>query len=564
MSKTNHFDVIVIGSGISGGWAAKEFCERGLKTLVLERGHNVEHIKDYPTANLDPWEFQHANKLPLNIAEENPIVSKCYAFKEDAKHFFLKDNEQPYIQDKPFDWIRADAVGGKSLLWARQVQRWSDFDFEGPARDGFAVDWPIRYKDIAPWYSYVEKFIGVSGNNDGNKYMPDGAFLPAFDMNVVEKTIQQKIHLSYPNRQVIQGRCAHITEPKEIHIQQGRVQCQARSLCQRGCPFGGYFSSNASTLPWAAKTGNLTLRPHSIVQSIIYDEDKGKAVGVRVIDRDSGESIEFYAKVIFLNASTLATNQILLNSLSTRFPNGLGNDSGLLGKYVAFHNYIGSLSGSIEGFEDSYYYGRRPTQPIIPNFRNVEKQEMDFLRGYASFFGAYRRRGIPVAEKTVGGEYKDSLTELGGWYASMMIQGETIPKETNYVSLSSDQEDKYGIPQLITSISYDDNDKKSTADFLIQGAEMLESAGVKNISMNNTHRNPGLDIHEMGGVRMGNDPKTSILNKWNQIHHCNNVFVTDGSCMTSTGTQNPSLTFMALTARAVNYAISELKKGNLS
>ncbi len=564
MSKTNHFDVIVIGSGISGGWAAKEFCERGLKTLVLERGHNVEHIKDYPTANLDPWEFQHANKLPLNIAEENPIVSKCYAFKEDAKHFFLKDNEQPYIQDKPFDWIRADAVGGKSLLWARQVQRWSDFDFEGPARDGFAVDWPIRYKDIAPWYSYVEKFIGVSGNNDGNKYMPDGAFLPAFDMNVVEKTIQQKIHLSYPNRQVIQGRCAHITEPKEIHIQQGRVQCQARSLCQRGCPFGGYFSSNASTLPWAAKTGNLTLRPHSIVQSVIYDEDKGKAVGVRVIDRDSGESIEFYAKVIFLNASTLATNQILLNSLSTRFPNGLGNDSGLLGKYVAFHNYIGSLFGSIEGFEDSYYYGRRPTQPIIPNFRNVEKQEMDFLRGYASFFGAYRRRGIPVGEKTVGGEYKDSLTELGGWYASMMIQGETIPKETNYVSLSSDQVDKYGIPQLITSISYDDNDKKSTADFLIQGAEMLESAGVKNISMNNTHRNPGLDIHEMGGVRMGNDPKTSILNKWNQIHHCTNVFVTDGSCMTSTGTQNPSLTFMALTARAVNYAISELKKGNLS
>ncbi len=563
MSKNNHFDVIVIGSGISGGWAAKEFCDQGLKTLVLDRGRDVKHIKDYPTAHMDPWEFEHGNHLPLALSKENPIASRCYAFKEDAQHFFLKDAEQPYVQEQPFDWIRADAVGGKSLLWARQVQRWSDYDFQGPARDGFAVDWPIRYSDIAPWYSYVEQFIGVSGNRDGNKAMPDGEFLPAFEMNTVEKVIQDKIHAKYPKRQVIQGRCAHITAPQEIHIKQGRTQCQARSLCQRGCPFGGYFSANASTLPWAEKTGNLTLRPHSIVHSIIYDDSQNKAIGVLVIDRDTKDTLEFYAKVIFVNASTIASNQILLNSKSKRFPNGLGNDSGTLGKYVAFHNYIGGIWGNMEGYEDKYYYGRRPTNPLIPNFRNVDKQETDFLRGYASFYSASRWRGVHTEGDQVGGVYKDNLTELGGWGVGMMIQGETIPKERNHVRLSEQEVDKYGIPQVVTAIVYDDNDAKSTDDFLVQGAEMLEAAGVKNISTNKNYRNPGLDIHEMGGARMGKDPKTSVLNKWNQLHDCKNVFVTDGACMTSTGTQNPSLTFMALTARASNYAIEELKKGNI-
>lgn len=563
MSENNHFDVIVVGSGISGGWAAKEFCDQGLKTLVLERGHDVKHIKDYPTANMDPWELANGNQLPLIMKADNPVASKCYAFKEDAQHFFLKDNEQPYIQEQPFDWIRADAVGGKSLLWARQVQRWSDFDFEGPARDGFAVDWPIRYADIAPWYSYVEKFIGVSGNKDGNKFMPDGEFLPAFDLNAVERDIQQKINSAYPDRQVIQGRCAHITEPQPIHIKQGRTQCQARSVCHRGCPFGGYFSSNASTLPWAEKTGNLTLKSHAIVDSIIYDDIENKAIGVNVIDRDTKKTIEFYAKVIFLNASTIATNQILLNSKSKRYPNGLGNDSEILGKYLAFHNYTGSLWGNVEGFDDKYYYGRRPTQPIIPNFRNVKKQETDFLRGYASFFSASRGKGIYTEGDQVGPIFKDNLSELGGWGVGMMIQGETIPKKSNHVRLSDKEVDRYGIPQVITSVLYDDNDGKSTDDFLIQGAEMLEAVGVKNISANKNHRNPGLDIHEMGGARMGNDAKTSVLNKWNQVHGCQNVFVTDGASMTSTGTQNPSLTFMAFAARAANYAVQELKKGNL-
>ncbi len=562
MIKGNQFDAIVIGSGISGGWAAKELCEKGFKTLLLERGKDVQHIKDYPTAHHDIWQFEHRNQLPLAVTKENPIVSKCYAFKEDAMHFFTKDNEQPYIQEKPFDWIRSYQVGGKSLTWARQVQRWSDFDFEGPQRDGFAVDWPIRYQDIAPWYSHVEKFIGVSGEKDGNKYMPDGEFLPAFELNSVEKMIQQRLGNYYPDRQVISGRCAHITVPKEIHIQQGRAQCMARSLCSRGCPFGGYFSANSSTLPWALKTGNLTLRPNAVVESIIYDDAANKAIGVRIVDSESNEVIEYFSKVIFLNASTLASNQILLNSISRRFPDGLGNDSGILGKYVAFHNYMGSLSGSIDGYEDRYYYGRRPTQPLIPNFRNVNGQETDFLRGYASFFSAYRPAGVP-SKDTVGAEFKDSLTELGGWRVSMMMQGETIPIIENHVRLSAKETDKYGIPQLITSIGYQENDYKSLEDFLVQGSEMLEAVGVKDIYRNRSNQNPGLDIHEMGGARMGHDPKTSVLNRWNQVHSCPNVFVTDGACMTSTGTQNPSLTFMALTARAVSYAESALKKGEI-
>ncbi len=555
----NIYDAIVIGSGISGGWAAKELCEKGLKTLVLERGRDVVHLKDYPTATKNPWDFDHAGKKTIALTKNNPIVSKCYAYNETSEHFFVKDAEHPYIQEKPYDWIRGYQVGGKSLLWARQTQRWSKYDFEGPARDGFG-DWPIRYKDIEQWYTHVELFAGISGNYDKLDTLPDGSFLPAWQMNTVEKQMQTNIMKKFTDRSVIQGRCAHLTEPQPIHIEQGRQPCQARSLCERGCPFGGYFSSNASTIPWAQKTGNLTLQPNSVVHSIIYDEATQKAKGVRVIDSITKKATEYFAKIIFVNASTLNTNLILLNSISKRFPNGLGNDNGLLGKYIAFHNYRGSLSAKVDGNLDQYYYGRRPTQPMMPNFRNVHKQETDFLRGYMVFFGAGRSK---ASAEGIGAEFKDKSTELGGWHVSMMMQGETVPKESNHVRLSTDQVDEWGIPQLITSIGYDENDERLLKDFLQVGSELLDAAGCKNISSWDSKQSPGLDIHEMGGVRMGNDPKTSLLNSWNQLHHCKNVFVTDGACMTSTSTQNPSLTFMALTARAANYAVAALKKGDL-
>jgi choline dehydrogenase-like flavoprotein len=554
------YDAIVVGSGISGGWAAKELCDRGVKTLLLERGKDVKHIRDYPTATKNPWDFAHRNTIPREIKEANPIASKCYAFDEAAQQFFVKDSEHPYVQEKPFDWIRGYQVGGKSLMWGRETQRWSRFDFEGPARDGYAVDWPIRYEDLAPWYSHVEIFAGICGNRDGVETLPDGEFLPPWELNCVEKHLQSKIKEHYADRHLLAGRCAHLTKPAAIHLQQGRGQCQARDLCPRGCPYGGYFSSNSSTLPWAEKTGHLTMKTNSVVHSIIYDETKQRATGVRVIDAVSKKATEYFARMIFINAACLNTNLILLNSTSNRFPNGFGNDSGMLGKFVAFQNYRGLVTANMEGFEDGYYYGRRPMQCIMPNFRNIHKQETDFLRGYVVFSGASRGgwQGEPAPE-SIGADYKESMCEAKGWNIYMSMQGETLPKETNHVRLDAQKKDAWGIPQLVTSVGYDENDEKQIKDFLIQCSEMLDKAGCKNIQQTDTRWNPGLDIHEMGGVRMGKDPKTSLLNKWNQFHSCKNVIVSDGACMTSTGTQNPSLTFMAITARAVDKAVAENK-----
>jgi choline dehydrogenase-like flavoprotein len=561
--KSRTFDAIVIGSGISGGWAAKELCEKGLRTLVLERGRNVQHNKDYPTTNMMPWEFKHRGQIPADIVQKNPVVARCYAFREDAMHFFVKDTDHPYVQEKPFDWIRGYQVGGKSLLWARQTQRWSDFDFEGPARDGFSVDWPIRYKDLAPWYSYVELFAGISGNKDGLDVLPDGEFLPPIELNDVEKYFKSVVEKKYSDRHVIYGRCAHLTEPKQIHFDQGRVQCQNRTLCQRGCPFGGYFSSNASTIPWAAKTGNMTLRPDSVVQKILYDDKKNKASGVLVMDTHTKEVTEYFAKIIFVNAAAFNTNLLLLNSTSSRFPGGLGNDSEVLGKYVAFHNYRGHISAQCETFKEVSTEGRRPTAAYIPRFRNVRKQETDFLRGYAAGFLAGRM--MQHDGSGFGQNLKDQLASkvLGPWHVGSHMMGETIPKKSNTLSLDPVQKDEWGMPLLKINIVYDDNDEKMVKDFHEQMTEMYTEAGFTNIKVNDSKQAPGLDIHEMGGVRMGHDPKTSLLNKWNQMHACKNVFVTDGSCMTSTSTQNPSLTYMAMTARAVDYALIEMKKGEL-
>ena len=561
--QTNTYDAIVIGSGISGGWAAKELCDRGLKTLVLERGRSVQH-GEYPTATQDPWDFPHRQHFTPEEKRANPIADRCYAFEEATEHFFVKDDEHPYVQEKPFDWIRGYQTGGKSLIWARQTQRWSDYEFEAPARDGFAVDWPIRHRDLAPWYSYVEKFVGISGNRDGLVNLPDSEVLPPFELNCVEKHIQSKVKENYEHRHVIIGRCAHLTEPQEIHRQQGRVQCQARHLCYRGCPYGAYFSSNSSTLPWAAKTGNLTLQPDSVVHSIIYDEQQERATGVRVVDTHTKEMTEYYARIIFVNAAALNTNLILLNSTSSRFPQGLGNDNELLGRYVAFHNYRGSLLASFDGYQDQYYYGRRPTTAFMPSFRNVFKQETDFLRGYMVAFSATRpgwQRGM--VGDGYGAEWKDQLQAPGPWQVFMMMQGETVPQYDNHVRLSDTAQDAWGIPQLVISVGYTDNDERVLQDFLVQGAEMLDKSGCKDIKTIDSQQSPGLDIHEMGGVRMGYDPKTSLLNRWNQLHHCPNVFVTDGACMTSVGNQNPSLTFMALTARAVDHAVGEMKARNL-
>ena len=559
------YDAIVIGSGISGGWAAKELCEQGLKTLVLERGRDVKHIKDYPTAMKHPWEFKHGGKMPKAFTDANTITSKAWLFDESSAHFFIEDQDHPYVQEKPFDWIRGYQVGGKSLTWGRASQRWSDNEFKSPAQCGYGIEWPIEYTDIAPWYAHVERFVGVCGAKDGVESMPDGEYLPPFPFNCVEEFMHKTLVEHFPDRRMIQGRWAHLSEPQEIHLQQGRGKCQCRNLCVRGCPFGGYFSSVASTLPWAEKTGNLSIRPFSVVHSILYDEKTGKASGVKVIDTNSKETLEFKAKIIFVNASALNTNLILLNSSSRRFPNGLGNDNGLLGKYICFQNYRPVAFGTIDGFEEVYVTGRNPTGPIIPNYKNFKKKDADFDGGYMTFAGAFRtpRRVVPDDAPQLGADFKHQLSEAGDWNVYMYMQGETVPKESNRVYLSPDKVDQWGIPQLVTDVAYDENDEKMIADFHRETKVMLEKIGCKNIQLIDSKQNPGLDIHEMGGVRMGKDPQTSLLNAYNQLHHCKNVFVTDGACMTSTGTQSPSILYMALTARAATYAVDQLKKGLL-
>ncbi len=540
------YDAIVVGSGISGGWAAKELCENGLKTLVLERGPNVEHIKDYPTAFMNPWDFPHHLKKS----------------DEANKHFFVSNKEHPYIQDKPFEWARGYQVGGRSLTWGRQCYRLSDLDFEANAKDGHGVDWPIRYKDIEPWYDYVENYIGVSGQSEGLHQLPDGKFLPPLELNCVENDFSQKIKNHYNDRVVTIARVANLTRGWN-----GRGPCQMRNLCDRGCPFGGYFSSNASTLPAAAITGNLTLLPNSIVTEIIYDEIKSKVTGVRVMDAHTKKVTEYYSKIIFINASTIATAGILLKSVSKRFPNGLGNSSGQVGKNLMDHFTFSGATGEHEGLKDTYYYGRRPAGIYVPRFRNINAQTLrkDYVRGFG-FQGIGERLSwsdINTTEEDFGISLKQKLTTPGPWQITLGTYGETLPNEKNGIWLDKTKIDQWSQPIIHISMEYGDNENAMRKDGIQSAIEMMETSGLKNINKFDFRNPPGSAVHEMGTVRMGRDPKTSVLNEYNQMHEAKNVFITDGSCMTSSGCQNPSLTYMALTARACNYAISELKKMNL-
>ncbi len=551
----NTFDAIVVGSGISGGWAAKELCEKGLKTLMLERGSQVEHVKDYKTANMNPWDFPHGLSLSLKEKERYPVQTRHYSIKADNKHFHVVDVENPYTEKQRYDWIRADVVGGRSLLWGRITFRWSDLDFEANAKDGYGVDWPIRYKDLAPWYDYVERFVGITGKAEGIPHLPDSLFQAPMAMNCVEEHIKGKLEKTYPGRKLIHPRAAHLTQKLP-----GRDACQYRNLCHRGCPFGAYFSTQSSTLPAAMSTGNLTVKTGMIVNRVIYDEKLQSATGVEVLDRETNKTYEYFAKIIFLNASTVATTQVLLNSTSRSFPNGLGNNHDIVGRYLMDHHKTGGISADFEGFEDKYYFGRRPSGVYLPRFRNIGDDKADFLRGWGAQGSASRSRATASG---IGAEFKEAASEPGGWRFGLSGYGECLPYKENRITLNTDLKDKWGRPTLTLDCGFKENEKKMHADIVSNLKEILETVGGKNIRHNEQMSFPGNANHEMGTARMGHDPKTSVLNKWNQMHDVKNLFITDGSCMTSSSCVNPSLTFMALTARAVDYAVGQTRRGNI-
>ncbi|PCI44032.1 MAG: GMC family oxidoreductase [Alphaproteobacteria bacterium] len=503
---------------------------------------------------------------PKLANSEYRVQKDCYAFKDSTKNFFINDKENPYTHDpdKPFSWIRGDHLGGRSLLWHRQSYRWSDLDFTANVRDGHGVDWPIRYKDLEHWYDHVEIFVGVSGSREGIAHLPDGKFLPPHEMNCVETDFKARTEASYPDRKVIIGRCAHLTEPQEIHLDLGRGTCQARNQCQRGCSFGAYFSSQSATLPAAERTGNLTTVTHSIVHSLIYDDITGKATGVRVIDANTKTHREYSARVIFLCASTLGTTQILLNSADKNFPNGLANSSGVLGHYLMDHTMRAGATGRYPGFRNKYYFGRRPTGIYIPRFRNVTDTHDAFVRGYGFQGGAQREGWQDMAHKAgFGVDYKESIRTPGPWTFNLGGFGEMLPRYENYVRLHKTKRDKWGMPLLHINCTYGDNEKKMKMDMAETAKDMLTSAGLADVKPYVHETPPGLAIHEMGTARMGHDPATSVLNRHNQCHDVKNIFVTDGAAMTSSACQNPSITYMALTARAVDFVVQELKSGNL-
>lgn len=559
----NTYDAIVIGSGISGGWAAKELTEKGLKVLMLERGRNIEHIKDYTDATKERWEFPHRggrSGRTQQMIKDYPVLKRDYPLDEIALDYWVKDKECPYTEVKRFDWFRGYHVGGRSLMWGRHSYRFNKWDFEANAKEGIAIDWPIRYDDLAPWYSYAEKFAGISGTRDGLEVLPDGEYMPAMELNCAEKEVKKRMEEYYKGtRHLLIGRTANITQPHN-----GRTNCQYRNRCVRGCPFGGYFSTQSATLPAAVKTGNLTLRPFSIVTQLLYDKDTKKARGVQILDAETNQTYEFSAKIIFVCASALNSSWVLMNSATDIWPDGLGSSSGELGHNVMDHHFRIGAGGIVEGFSDKYEYGRRPTSPYIPRFRNIYNDKRDYLRGFGYQGGAGRGRGADVAEMLVGEDLKNAMSVPNDdWRISFTGFGEMLPYHENKITLDKNVKDKWGLPVLSFDVEIKENEKKMRIDMMNDAKEMLEASGVKEVKTFDHGYAVGMGIHEMGTARMGRDPKTSVLNGYNQVWDALNVFVTDGACMTSASCVNPSLTYMALTARAADYAVNELKKGNL-
>ena len=562
------FDAIVVGSGITGGIAAKELCERGLKVLMLDRGRKVEHRKDYAGEGIPPWQWPNRGRVSREVQAEQDIQRRCYAYNDATNEFFINDKKNPYVQKKPFNWLRGDQLGGKSLLWHRASYRMSDLDFGANERDGVGVDWPIRYADVKPWYEHVEKFVGISGSVENLDVLPDSVFLPPFEMNNVEKEMQQRIAKRYNDRKMIIGRCAHLSKPAQHHIDLGRVQCQARNECQKGCSFGAYYSTQAGALPAAIATGNLSVATDAQVQEVIYDASNNRAKGVLVFDRDTKETREYFAKTVFMCGSTLGTTQVLMNSRSDAFPEGIGNTSGVLGHYLMDHIYNSRADGRVPGFEDEYYYGRRPVGIYVPRFQNLPKGGMKddrYLRGFA-FQGVGERFGWgQVAQRIdgIGANLKANLQDPGEWRFGLHGSGEMLPDYDNKVSLNFDELDETGMPKLVIDCEWKANDLAMMKAIPEISAEMLESIGVKDIEMKISDDPPGHAIHEVGTARMGRDPKTSYLNGYNQSHEVPNLFVTDGAAWPSCGWQNPSLTFMALTARAADFAATQLKNKSI-
>jgi choline dehydrogenase-like flavoprotein len=562
--KDQTFDAIVIGSGISGGWASKELTEKGLKVLMLDKGKQLEHVSGYETAMKNPWDTLYNGRLTVAQKESHPKLSRDYPYNENTEKFWMKDTDALYKEEKRFDWYRPDIVGGKSIMWGRQSYRLSDIDFEANLKDGIAVDWPIRYNEIAPWYSYVEKFVGISGEKLGLPQLPDSDFLPPMEMYCVEKEVRKRIEKNFPGRIMTIGRVANLSEAQKAQTGVGRSACQYRNKCSLGCPYGAYFSTQSSTLPAAMKTGRLTVRPDSVVQEILYDEQKNRATGVRIIDTQTMETKEYYAKIVFVNGSTIGSTAVLLNSISNRFPNGLGNDSGQLGHNLMDHHFRIGASGEWEGDTDKYFIGRRANGIYVPRYRNLGNDKRDYVRGFGYQGGGSRGSwNRNVGEKAFGAEMKEELTHPGPWRMNLGGFGETLPYFENKMYLHKTDKDKWGIPLVVFDAEFKENEAKMRIDMMNDAQEMLEKSGLKNVRAFDNKSYIGQAIHEMGTARMGRDPKTSVLNGNNQLHSVPNVFVTDGAAMTSASCVNPSLTYMALTARAVDFAMSETKKRNI-